>query len=103
MRTEQVVTSFESRVKRQAVVVVDKEPGEVDWDKEMVMPESDYEEAVERLRQAANALVGISAVWNPPLTSGSWRSRARRQRRSLCTNRGWRKAARPGILLWRPG
>lgn len=38
MRTEQVVTSFESRVKRQAVVV-DMEPGEVDWDKEMVMPE----------------------------------------------------------------
>jgi len=65
MRTEQVVTSFESRVKRQAVVVVDKEPGEVDWDKEMVMPESDYEEAVERLRQAANALVGISASLEP--------------------------------------
>lgn len=65
MRTEQVVTSFESRVKRQAVVVVDKEPGEVDWDKGMVMPESDYEEAVERLRQAANALVGISASLEP--------------------------------------
>ncbi|MXX44988.1 MAG: nucleotidyltransferase domain-containing protein [Acidimicrobiia bacterium] len=65
MRTEQVVTSFESRIKRQAVVVVDKEPGEVDWDKEMVMPDSDYQEAVERLRQAANALVSVSASLEP--------------------------------------
>ena len=65
MRTEQVVTSFESRVKRQARVVVDKEPGEVDWDKEMVLPESDYEEAVGRLRQVANALVGLSASLEP--------------------------------------
>ena len=59
MRTEQVVTSFESRVKSQALVMVDGPAGEVDWDKEMVMPTSDYEEAVERLRQVANALVGI--------------------------------------------
>ncbi len=59
MRTEQVVTSFESRVKSQALVLVDEPPGEVDWDKEMVMPVSDYEEAVERLGQVGNALVGI--------------------------------------------
>lgn len=59
MRTEQVVTSFESRVKDQAVLLVDKEPGDVHWDKEMVMPESDYEEALERLGQVENALVGI--------------------------------------------
>ncbi|MCQ3802691.1 MAG: nucleotidyltransferase domain-containing protein [Acidimicrobiia bacterium] len=61
MRTEQVATSFESRVKSQAVLLVDKEPGEVDWDKEMVMPRSDREEAVERLGQAVNALRGIGA------------------------------------------
>lgn len=51
MRTEQVVTSFESRVKGQALLMVGKEPGEVDGDKEIVMPESDHEEAVERLAQ----------------------------------------------------
>ncbi|MCQ3802688.1 MAG: nucleotidyltransferase domain-containing protein [Acidimicrobiia bacterium] len=65
MRTEQVATSFESRVKGQAVLLVDKEPGDVYWDKEMVMPASDYEEALERLRQVGNALVGISASLEP--------------------------------------
>ena len=65
MRTQQVVTSFESRVKSQALVIVNKEPGEVDWDKEMVMPTSDYEEAVERLRHMANALGGIAASLVP--------------------------------------
>ena len=65
MRTEQVVTSFESRVKGQARVVVDKEPGEVDWDKEMVMPRSDYEEALERLAQVEKALTGIAASLVP--------------------------------------
>ncbi|MCQ3803036.1 MAG: nucleotidyltransferase domain-containing protein [Acidimicrobiia bacterium] len=65
MRTEQVVTSFENRARRQALVLVDKEPGEVDWDKEMVMPESDYEEALERLRQATKALAGIQGSLAP--------------------------------------
>ena len=59
MRTERVVTSFESRMKDQALLLVDKEPGDVDWDKEMVMPESDCEEALERLGRVENALVGI--------------------------------------------
>ena len=59
MRTEQVVTSFESRVKNHALLLVDRESGEVDWDKEMVMPASDWEEAVERVRQVGNALVAI--------------------------------------------
>ena len=65
MRTEQVVTSFESRVKREALVMLDEPPGEVDWTKEMVMPTSDYEEAVERLRQVANALEGIQDSFVP--------------------------------------
>ena len=65
MRTEQVATSFESRVKRQALLMVDNKPREVDWDKEMTMPESDYEEAVERLRQVENALEGIAAGFVP--------------------------------------
>ena len=65
MRTERVVTSFEARVDSQALVLVDREPGEVDWDKEMVMPRSDYEEAVERLRQLANALEAIQESFMP--------------------------------------
>ena len=65
MRTEQVVTSFENRVKGHALLMVDKEPGEVDWDKEMVMPRSDYEEALERLAQVEKALTGIAASLVP--------------------------------------
>lgn len=65
MRTEQVVTSFESRVKGHCVTLVNKEPGTVDWDKEMVMPTSDYDEAVERLRQVSDALDGIQAAFVP--------------------------------------
>ncbi len=65
MRTEQVFTSFENRVKSHALLLVDREPGEVDWDKEMVMPRSDYEEAVGRLRQVANALEAIQESFIP--------------------------------------
>ena len=65
MRTERVVTSFENRVKSHALVMVDKEPGEVDWDKEMVMPRSDYEEALERLAQVERALTGVAASLVP--------------------------------------
>lgn len=65
MRTEQVATSFENRVKDQARLLVDKEPGDVDWGKKMVMPANDYEEAVERLRQVANALEGIQESFVP--------------------------------------
>ena len=65
MRTEQVVTSFENRVKGHAVLMVDKPPGEVDWDKEMVMPESDYGEAVERLHHVSYALGGIDSSLVP--------------------------------------
>ena len=65
MRTEQVVTSFESRVNSYALVLVDKPPGEVDWEKGMVMATSDYEEAVERMGQVANALEGIQESFVP--------------------------------------
>lgn len=54
-----MVTSFENRVRGQALLLVDREAGDVDWDKEMVMPASDCEEALERLGQVGNALVGI--------------------------------------------
>ena len=49
MRTEKVRTSFESRVKRQGMVLVENQPAKVDWEKEMVMPRSDYEESVETI------------------------------------------------------
>ena len=65
MRTEQVVTSFENRVKAQAIVMVDKPPGRVDWEKEMVRPESDYEEAVERLHHVWSALSGLASCLTP--------------------------------------
>ena len=65
VRTEQVATSFENRVKKQAMLLVDKEPGDVDWDKEMVMPASDYEEAVERLGRVGDALVDIHIHLGP--------------------------------------
>lgn len=65
MRTEQVVTSFENRVKAYALLLVDREPGDVDWEKELVMPRSDYEEALERLRQVANALEDIQESFIP--------------------------------------
>lgn len=65
MRTEQVRTSFERRVKGHALVMVDRQPGVVDWGKEMVMPTSDYEEALERLNQVANALSGIQNSFRP--------------------------------------
>ena len=57
MRTTRVSTSFEGRVARDGVVLVDRLPAvDVDWDKEMVTPDSDYEEAVERLTGMRDAL-----------------------------------------------
>ena len=65
MRTEQVVTSFENRVKGHAVLLVDKPAGQVKWDKKMVMPENDYEEAVERLHQVFYGLAGLESSLTP--------------------------------------
>ena len=60
MRTTRVATSFEGRVARDGVVLVDRLPAvDVDWDKEMVTPDSDYEEAVERLTGMRDALRGL--------------------------------------------
>ena len=56
VRTEGVCTSLESRAARQGVVLVDRPPGVVDWDKEMVMPLSDYQESLYRLDRARAAL-----------------------------------------------
>ena len=50
MRTTRVRTSLEARARRSGLVLVDRDPGNaVEWNKEMVMPDSDYEEGLYRL------------------------------------------------------
>ena len=57
MRTSRVLTSFEGRAARDGVVLVDRPAAaDVDWGKEMVMPDSDYEEALYRLGKARGAM-----------------------------------------------
>ena len=57
MRTTRVLTSFEGRVDRQGVVLVDRPADEdVDWGKEMVLPAGDCEEALDRLGRTRAAL-----------------------------------------------
>ena len=66
MRTTRVATSFEGRAARDGVVLVDRPAAiDVDWDKEMVMPSSDYEEAVERLTGTRGALRGLLRLLRP--------------------------------------
>ena len=65
VRTERVCTSLEARVARSGVVLADRPVGEVDWHKEMVMPVSDYEEALYRLRVASNALSALRGHLEP--------------------------------------
>ncbi len=57
MRTSRVLTSFEGRAARDGVVLVDRPAVvDVDWSKQMVMPDSDCEEAFYRLETARDAL-----------------------------------------------
>ncbi len=57
MRTTRVRTSFEGRAARDGVVLVDRPSAvDVDWGKQMVMPDSDYEEALYRLGKARGAM-----------------------------------------------
>ena len=57
MRTTRVLTSFERRVDRHGVVLVDRPADDdVDWAKEMVLPAGDCEEALDRLGRARVAL-----------------------------------------------
>ena len=73
MRTGRVRTSFEGRVARHGVVLVDRRAADgVDWDKEMVMPVGDYEEAIARLKGARNALGELLQHLHPsPIEQGS--------------------------------
>ena len=60
MRTTRVATSFECLAARDGVVLVDRPAAvDVDWNKEMVVPDSDYEEAVKRLEETRDALRGL--------------------------------------------
>ena len=60
MRTTRVATSFECRAARDGVVLVDRPAAvDVDWDKKMVVPDSDYAEAVKRLEETRDALRGL--------------------------------------------
>lgn len=55
-RTEEVTASFEAAVAGDAVVLFDREPGEVAWDKEIGLPDNNDRDALDRLAEAANAL-----------------------------------------------
>lgn len=65
VRTEQVCTSFESRAARDGVVLVDRGAGKVNWDKEMVMPSTDYNLALTRLYEARCGLISLRASLLP--------------------------------------
>ena len=65
VRTERVHTSLEARAARYGVVLVDRAAGKVDWNKKMVMPVSDEEEAIERLGLAADALTALRRNLEP--------------------------------------
>ena len=65
MRTTCVRTSLEARAARFGTVLVDRPPGAVDWDKEMVMPADDYREALYRLGHAAGAIESLHERLEP--------------------------------------
>lgn len=53
MRTTRVRTSLEARARRSGLVLADRDAGTtVEWGKEMVMPDSDYQEGLYRLNLA---------------------------------------------------
>ena len=65
VRTTKVCTSLEARAARQGVVLVDRRPHDVDWEKEIEMPTDDYQEALYRLGLTHEALSKIR-VWLEP-------------------------------------
>ena len=59
MRTTQVHTSLEARAERLGTVLIDRAEGVVDWNKEMVMPADDYQEALYRIEHVGVALEDV--------------------------------------------
>ncbi len=60
-RTEVVRNSFESGIADSAVVLVDHPPGEVNWDKEIGMPDSEQREIDRRLNDIRKELEEINS------------------------------------------
>ena len=60
-RTEEVTASFEAAVAGDAVVLFDREPGEISWDKEIGLPDDNKKEALGKLQEASNALTDVLA------------------------------------------
>ena len=65
IRTEKVVTSLESRIAGHGKVLSDRGVGDVDWDKEMVVPTNGYEATVRRLREVSSALRTLHMFLKP--------------------------------------
>lgn len=65
IRSEQVLTSLESWVEVDGVVLADRGAGRVDWEKEMVIPTNGREAAVRRLREVSNALRTLNIFLKP--------------------------------------
>ena len=65
MRTTRVRTSLEALVDERGMVLVDRTPGRVDWDKEMVMPTDDYQQGLYRLARVNEALVKLANALEP--------------------------------------
>jgi len=58
-RSQQVSASFEARIARHAVVLFDRTPVDVRWDKEIGLPDTNDKEALDRLEEADKALEGV--------------------------------------------
>ena len=58
-RSEDVAASFEARIAQYAVVLVDREPASVRWNKEIGLPDSNEGEALARLEEVDKALEGM--------------------------------------------
>ena len=65
VRVEGVSASLENRAARDGVILVDRTPGVVDWDKEMVVPVDDYQEALYRLGLVDHSLLGLRERLKP--------------------------------------
>ncbi|MYJ13306.1 MAG: nucleotidyltransferase domain-containing protein [Acidimicrobiia bacterium] len=65
VRSERLATSFERAVAAEAVVLHDAPPGDVDWNKEIGLPDSDRGEAEASLRNAVQALVIMETHAHP--------------------------------------
>lgn len=64
-RMEGVRASLANRTARDGVVLVDRSQGVVEWDKEMVMPVDDYQEALYRLSLVDTSLIGLRERLEP--------------------------------------